>query len=87
MANTSVYTGADGSITLSTPDGAEGEAAQTVLGEYDLISVGRVQTFRSKSVPISNRFMKSASAMRANCVPAILRCAVRSGAPISTVPC
>lgn len=43
MANTSVYTGADGSITLSTPDGAEGEAAQTVLGEYDLISVGRVQ--------------------------------------------
>lgn len=43
MANISVYTGADGSITLSTPDGTEGEAAQAVLGEYDLISVGRVQ--------------------------------------------
>ena len=31
MANVNVYTGADGSITLSTPEGAEGEAAQSSL--------------------------------------------------------
>jgi hypothetical protein len=42
MANTSVFTGADGSITLSTPEGAEGEHAQEVLTQYDMISVGRV---------------------------------------------
>jgi len=42
MANVNVYTGADGSITLSTPEGAEGEAAQGVLDDNDLISVGRV---------------------------------------------
>ena len=46
MANTSVFTGADGSITLSTPDGAEGEAAQSVLDSHELISVGRVQDVR-----------------------------------------
>ncbi len=43
MANTRVFTGADGSITLSTPQGLEGEAAQGVIEEYELISVGRVQ--------------------------------------------
>jgi adenosylcobinamide amidohydrolase len=43
MANTSVFTGADGSITLSTPEGLEGEKAQEVLTAYDMISVGRVQ--------------------------------------------
>jgi hypothetical protein len=43
MANTSVFTGADGSITLSTPEGTEGERAQDVLSSYELISVGRVQ--------------------------------------------
>jgi hypothetical protein len=42
MANVNVYTGADGSITLSTPEGAEGEAAQGILDAHDLISVGRV---------------------------------------------
>lgn len=42
MANTSVFTGADGSITLSTPEGTEGEKAQEVLTAYDMISVGRV---------------------------------------------
>ncbi len=42
MANTSVFTGADGSVTLSTPEGAEGESAQAVMESYDLISVGRV---------------------------------------------
>jgi len=41
-----VYTGADGSITLSTPGGAEGEAAQGVIDENELISVGRVQDVR-----------------------------------------
>jgi len=41
-----VYTGADGSITLSTPEGAEGEAAQGVIDENELISVGRVQDVR-----------------------------------------
>jgi len=46
MANTRVFTGADGSITLSTPQGVEGEAAQKVIEEYELISVGRVQDVR-----------------------------------------
>ncbi len=40
MAN-SVYTGADGSITLSTPEGTEGEAAQSVIDEHEMVSVGR----------------------------------------------
>jgi hypothetical protein len=46
MANTSVYTGSDGSITLSVPEGPEGEAANAVLTAYDAISVGRVQGVR-----------------------------------------
>ena len=45
-ANTSIYTGADGAITLSVPQGKEGEAAQAVLTAYDLIAVGRVQSVR-----------------------------------------
>ncbi len=44
--NTSIYTGADGALTLSVPTGAEGDAAQGVLTAYDLISVGRVQSVR-----------------------------------------
>lgn len=43
MANTSVLTGADGSITLSTSEGAEGDLAQGVIDTYDLLTVGRVQ--------------------------------------------
>lgn len=43
MANNRVFTGADGSITLSVPQGTEGERAQDVLTAYELISVGRVQ--------------------------------------------
>lgn len=43
MANTSVLTGADGSITLSTPEGSEGELAQGVIDSYELLTVGRVQ--------------------------------------------
>jgi hypothetical protein len=46
MPNTSVFTGADGSITLSVPQGAEGEKAQEVLTALDLINVGRVQNVR-----------------------------------------
>jgi hypothetical protein len=43
MPNTSVFTGADGSITLSASQGLEGETAQAVLTAYDMIAVGRVQ--------------------------------------------
>jgi hypothetical protein len=46
MANASVFTGADGSITLSVPQGMEGDKAQDVLSSYDLVSVGRVQDVR-----------------------------------------
>ena len=41
-----IFTGADGSMTLSTPEGAEGDKAQEVLSEYDMITVGRVQDVR-----------------------------------------
>ncbi len=41
--NTNVFTGADGSITLSAPESPEGKAAQGVMGAYELITVGRVQ--------------------------------------------
>lgn len=40
MAN-SVFTGADGSITLSTPEGVEGASAQAVIDEHEMVSVGR----------------------------------------------
>lgn len=43
MANTNVYTGADGSISLSSPEGLEGEKAQAIIDANDLVSVGRVQ--------------------------------------------
>jgi hypothetical protein len=46
MANTSVYTGADGSMTLSVPNSLEGERAQDALGSYDLLTVGRVYDVR-----------------------------------------
>lgn len=41
--NTDVYTGADGAILLSSPEGTEGEAAQAVIDANELITVGRVQ--------------------------------------------
>ncbi len=44
--NTDVYTGANGSVLLSTPEGVEGEAAQEVLSAHDLVVVGRVQDIR-----------------------------------------
>jgi hypothetical protein len=48
MANTSVYTGSDGSLTLSVPSGVEGDAAQAVISAYDTIAVGRVQDVNVK---------------------------------------
>ena len=44
--NTDVYTGADGAILLSSPDGNEGEAAQSVIDSHELVTVGRVQDVR-----------------------------------------
>lgn len=44
--NTDVYTGADGAIVLSAPQNTEGEAAQSVLDQYQLTTVGRVQDVR-----------------------------------------
>jgi len=46
MPNASVFTGADGSISLSAPQGVEGEKAQAVLSAYNLIAVGRVQNVK-----------------------------------------
>lgn len=46
MANTSVFTGADGSITLSVPQGAEGAATEAIIDEFDSVSVGRVTDVR-----------------------------------------
>jgi hypothetical protein len=46
MPNTSVYTGADGSLALSSNGGKEGEVARAVLQQYDMINVGRVQNVR-----------------------------------------
>lgn len=46
MPNVRVFTGADGSITLSTPQGVEGEKAQAVIEAYELLTVGRVQNVR-----------------------------------------
>ena len=50
--NTDVYTGADGSIVLSAPEGLEGEAAKAVLTENDLVVVGRVQNVRVTGDPV-----------------------------------
>jgi len=44
--NTDVYTGAGGSILLSTPISSEGEAAQAILEANDLTVVGRVHNVR-----------------------------------------
>jgi len=43
MANTSVYTGADGSITLSTvsANGKEAEVAQGIIDANDILTIGR----------------------------------------------
>lgn len=46
MANTNVFTGADGAITLSVPQGDEGAAAQATIDAYDMIAVGRATDVR-----------------------------------------
>lgn len=47
MPNTRVFTGADGSITLSaSASPMEGESAQAVLTDFELLTVGRVQDVR-----------------------------------------
>ena len=46
MANTRVYTGADGSISLSPGQGPEGDAANAIISGFDTIAVGRVQNVR-----------------------------------------
>jgi hypothetical protein len=46
MANSNVFTGADGSVTLSHSATLEGKAAGTVMDSYNLSSVGRVQNVR-----------------------------------------
>jgi hypothetical protein len=43
MANTNVYTGADGSIALSTGSDTEGTAAQGIIDANALLVVGRAQ--------------------------------------------
>lgn len=43
---TDVFTGADGAILLSSPQTTEGQAAQAVLDEHELTSVGRVYDVR-----------------------------------------
>ena len=43
MANTNVYTGADGSIALSTGSDTEGTAAQAIIDSNDLLVIGRAQ--------------------------------------------
>jgi len=42
MANSNVYRGSDGSISISVDSGAEGDSAQAVIDNYSLTPVGRV---------------------------------------------
>lgn len=42
MANSNVYRGSDGSISVSVDSGAEGDSAQAVIDAYSLTPVGRV---------------------------------------------
>lgn len=44
--NTDLFTGADGAILLSSPEGTEGAAAQAVIDSHELVTVGRVQDIR-----------------------------------------
>jgi hypothetical protein len=46
MPNLNVYTGADGSLTLSPGQGPEGERAQGVIDAYNMLTVGRVQNVK-----------------------------------------
>ena len=86
-ANTSIYTGADGAMTLSVPQGKEGDAAQGVLTAYDLIAVGRVQSVRvevrSEIKPYNELGSRYATQLR----PGTSRSPARSAARSSTAPC
>jgi len=44
--NTDVFTGADGALLLSSPEGPEGQAAQGVIDANELVTVGRVHDIR-----------------------------------------
>jgi hypothetical protein len=46
MANTNVFTGADGSLSLAPPQGSAGDKAKDILTAYDLFTVGRVQNVK-----------------------------------------
>src|SRR6516165_7415767 len=46
MANTKIFTGADGSVTLSPSQGPEGDKAKDAISAYDIVTVGRVQHVR-----------------------------------------
>jgi hypothetical protein len=46
MANSRVFTGADGSVTLSPSQGPEGDKAKAVITAYEMLTVGRVQQVR-----------------------------------------
>lgn len=46
MANTNVFTGADGSISVSVPQGTEGDKAKEVTDAYEMITVGRVHNVK-----------------------------------------
>src|SRR5262245_17266266 len=46
MANTAVYTGADGAVMLAPGQGPEGDAAGAVISAFDTVGVGRVQNVR-----------------------------------------
>src|SRR5215471_4158537 len=45
-ANAKVFTGADGSVTLSPSQGPEGDKAKDAITAYDMLTVGRVQQVR-----------------------------------------
>ena len=85
--NTDVYTGADGAIVLSAPEGLEGDAAKAVLTEHDLSSSAACRTCASRCTPRSDPTTKSGSATPRSCGPATSRSAARSAAPTSTARC
>ena len=68
-ANTSVFTGADASITLAKSQGPEGEAAQKVIDGFNLLTVGRARNVsvqvRSEIHPFNELGQRYATQLRA----------------------
>jgi hypothetical protein len=68
-ANTSVFTGADASITLAKSQGPEGDAAQKVIDGFNLLTVGRAQNVsvqvRSEIHPFNELGQRYATELRA----------------------